>query len=166
MAIGLDSEFDFGIDINRVIKMLVLHEIGEVLIGDITPFDNITAEEKYKREHEAISEIVGDLVKKDELIDLLIEFDAHETINSKFAYLCDKLEADIQAKVYQDMGLQRSLSDQENNIVFRSEKIQEMIHNGALTPFDLWYLWDKDKFEENEVFSKMLSYIKDNSTII
>ena len=26
----------------KVIKMLVLHELGEVVIGDITPFDNVT----------------------------------------------------------------------------------------------------------------------------
>jgi len=35
--------------------MLIIHEIGEVLIGDITPFDNITPEQKQRVEHQAMS---------------------------------------------------------------------------------------------------------------
>ena len=45
-------------------KMLVIHELGEVVIEDITPFDNITPKEKMKKEHEAIKEVLGDLIKK------------------------------------------------------------------------------------------------------
>ena len=49
--------------------MLVIHELGEVVIEDITPFDNITPEEKMKKEHEAIKELlifkkVGEQKKK------------------------------------------------------------------------------------------------------
>ena len=48
--------------------MLVLHELGEVIIGDITPFDNITPEEKMKKEHEAMREVIGDLVNQEEFL--------------------------------------------------------------------------------------------------
>jgi 5'-deoxynucleotidase YfbR-like HD superfamily hydrolase len=51
--------------------MLVLHELGEVVIGDITQFDNVTPEEKMEKEHEAIREVLGDLVKKEEYFALL-----------------------------------------------------------------------------------------------
>ena len=57
LAIGLDSEFNLGIDLNKVIKMLVIHELGEVLIPDITPFDGITKEEKKQMEHEAFKKV-------------------------------------------------------------------------------------------------------------
>lgn len=46
LALSIDSEFETNLDINKVVKMLVIHELGEVVIGDITPFDNITPEEK------------------------------------------------------------------------------------------------------------------------
>lgn len=55
LAISLDSEFECHIDLNKVIKMLVIHELGEVVIGDITPFDNVSKEEKLRIEHEAVS---------------------------------------------------------------------------------------------------------------
>lgn len=166
LAISLDSEFYFDIDINKVIKMLALHEIGEVIIGDITPFDGISNNEKELQEHEAWNILLSDLVKKEEIYDLLLEFDEHITNESRFAYLCDKLEADIQAKVYQDMGCQRELLDQENNKCFKYERIQNILNNGAKTAFDVWYQNDLNKFENDEVFKKVLNYVKDNNLIL
>ena len=93
---------------------------------------------------------------------MLLEFDEHITKESRFAYLCDKLEADIQAKVYQDMGCQRGLENQENNKCFKYERIQKIINNGAKTAFDVWYQNDLEKFEDDIVFKKVLNYVKDN----
>lgn len=164
LAISLNSEFQLNMDMEKVLKMLTIHEIGEVLIGDITPFDAITLEEKTEIEHQAMRNVLGDLFDKEELFNLLVEFDNHDTKESKFAYLCDKLEADIQAKVYQDMGCQHSLDDQDNNVVFKSPKIVKMIEDGAQTAFDIWYEWDKPKYEGEPVFVRTLSYVKKNNT--
>ena len=160
LAISLNSQFNFDIDINKTLKMLLLHEIGETIIGDITPFDNITPKEKAEIEHEAMRKVLEGLYEADEIYALLLE--EGQTNEARFAYLCDKLEADIQAKVYQDKGYQRSLDDQEGNLVFNSPKINQMIDNGALTAFDIWYEWDKSKFEKDPIFKEILDYIKDN----
>ena len=162
LAISLDSEFELNMDMEKVLKMLTMHEIGEVLIGDITPFDEITLQEKAEIEHKAMKEVLGDLVNKEELFSLLLEFDEHNTKESKFAYLCDKIEADIQSKVYQDMGCHNSLDKQQNNVAFKSHKTIKMIEDGAKTPFDIWYEWDKSKFEGESIFEEILSYIKEN----
>lgn len=164
LAISIASEFECDIDLNKVIKMLVLHEIGEVIIGDITPFDNVTPEEKYRIEHEAIEAIVGDLLLKDEIISLLNEFDAHQTKESIFAYHCDKLEANLQIKTYQDMGCVHPLYDQRNNVVFKYPEIREIMKAGAKTTFDVWYEADKSKFADDEVFMQMLNYVKEINT--
>ena len=166
LALSLNSEFQLDMDMEKVLKMLTIHEIGEVLIGDITPFDGITVEEKAEIEHKAMQDVLGDIIEKDELYGLLLEFDEHNTKESNFAYLCDKLEADIQAKVYQDIGCQRELSDQKNNVVFKNPKVQQMIDDGAKTAFDIWYEWDRSKFENNPAFAKTLRYIKENNTNI
>ena len=166
LAVGLLSESKLDLDTEKVFKMLTIHEIGEVLIGDITPYDNVTPEEKAEMEHKAMREVLGDLMDADELYELLLEFDRHETKESKFAYMCDKMEADIQSKVYQDMGYQRSLDDQKNNVAFNSPKVQSVIDNGAQTAFDVWYECDKSKFDGEPVFEKTLSYIKNNNTKI
>ena len=144
--------------------MLVVHELGEVIIGDITPFDNVSKEEKLRREHEAIIRVIGDLVKKDELIELLYEFDERKTKESIFAYHCDKLEADIQSKVYQDMGCHHSLDAQENNVVFNNSFAQQIVANGAKSAFDIWYEWDKHIYADDEVFAQMLDFVKNHNT--
>lgn len=163
LAISLESEFPFDIDLEKVIKMLTIHEIGEVLIGDITPFDKTTLEEKVKLEHKAMQDVLSSLAKREELYELLVEFDEKDTNEAKFAYLCDKLEADIQAKVYQDAGCQRELSDQTGNVVFNTPLVQDMVKNGAKDAFDIWYEWDKSKFTEAPVFEKTLGFVKNNN---
>ncbi len=164
LALSIDSEFETNLNVDKIIKMLVLHELGEVIIGDITPFDNITPEEKMKREHAAMKDVLGDLVKNEEYFALLLEFDAKKTREAVFAHLCDKLEADIQAKVYQDMGCQNPLDEQKKNVAFKSESIQQMLQDGAKTAFDIWYEWDKALFADDEKFSALLDYLKKVNT--
>ncbi len=162
LAIALDSEFNFNIDIDKVIETLAIHEIGEILIGDITPFDKITPRRKEKMEHEAIIQVVGKLMKRRSLIKMIFSFDRKKTNEAKFAYWCDKLEADIQSKIYQEMGCHHSLDSQENNIVFQSEAVQKMIENGAKTAFDIWYEYDKPNFNESLEFQTILDYVKEH----
>jgi len=163
LAIALKSEFEFDIDINKVISILCVHEVGEIKIGDITPFDDITPEQKQEIEHKAIIEVIGNLSNKDNIINSIFEFDKKETNEAKFAHYCDKLEADIQAKVYQDMGCHHPLTEQQNNVVFKSERVQKMVQEGATTAFDIWYEWDKSIYKEEPVFTKVLKYVKDNN---
>ena len=144
--------------------MLVLHELGEVIIGDITPFDNITPEEKMIKEHEAMREVVGDLINQKEFLSLLFEFDEKKTKEAIFAHHCDKLEADIQAKIYQDMGCQHPLNEQEDNVVFKSDKVQQMVKDGAQTAFDIWYEWDKSLYYDDEDFARLLDYVRTINT--
>ena len=66
LAIALDSEYDFNIDIKKAILMLTIHELEECYIGDLTPFDNITKEEKIAKGEQAVSEILSGLIKKEE----------------------------------------------------------------------------------------------------
>lgn len=164
LALSIDSEFETHLDIDKVVKMLVLHELGEVVIGDITPFDNISPEEKMKNEHEAIKKVLGDLIKKEDYFALLMEFDERKTREAVFAYHCDKLDADIQAKIYQDMGCQNPLDKQENNVVFKSKRVQQMVQNGAKTAFDIWYEWDKSLYADDENFADLLDYVKERNT--
>ena len=38
LAIAMQSEFEYDINIEKVIFMLAIHEIGETVIGDLTQF--------------------------------------------------------------------------------------------------------------------------------
>ena len=85
LGIAIDSEFDLNIDIYKVVMMLILHEIEEVKIGDLTPFDKITAEEKRKIGKQAVEEVLGPLTKGINYIELIEEFEKLETKEAKFA---------------------------------------------------------------------------------
>ncbi len=104
LAIAIESEYHYNIDLQKVIMMLVLHETEEIKIPDITPCDNVSAEEKLSIGHKAIQEVLAKLQKKDEYEALILEFDAHETPESIFAYMCDKLDADITSLYYDQNG--------------------------------------------------------------
>ena len=166
LAISLDAQFDLGVNIGKVLKMLLLHEIGEVLIGDITPYDNITREQKIELEHQAMKEVIGDLCTSDEIYELLLEFDEHKTKESRLAYYCDKMDADIRSKVYQDRGMHRPLGEQSSKITMNPNN-KALIDSGEVkTAFELWAHNDEPIYKENELFQKILQYIKKTNTNI
>ena len=74
------------------------------------------------------------------------------------------MEADLQSKVYQDMGCHHSLDEQTNNVVFKNAKAQQMVADGAKTAFDIWYEWDKSIYTDDEVFAQMLNYANEHNT--
>ena len=103
LAIAMKSEYQYDVDILKVIYMLAIHELGETIIGDLTQFQ-ISKQEKEKLEHEAVHKILSSLIDGKYIEELFLEFDAHETKEAIFAYQCDKLECDIQCKLYDQEG--------------------------------------------------------------
>lgn len=167
LAIIFYSEFGYNIDIDKVLKNLVIHETGETLIGDITPFDGMTEEEKKELEQRAMKDAFGNLSGKNTFLKILYDFDDHLTNEAIFAFLCDKMDADLQSKLYQDLGLHHPLSEQENNLAMKSSKVKIMLENGASTPFDIWFEWDKllYKFDNYNEFLELLYSAKDNNLL-
>lgn len=160
LAISMYSEFEYDIDIEKVVKMLVIHEIGETIIPDFTPFDNITPERKLEEEHKAMEKVLGNLSEKDELLALLFEFDERKTKEAKFAHYIDKLDADLKSKLYQDQGLHHPLSEQKNNVVFTSPKIKKILKSGVKNAFDVWYEYDKSIYEGDKDFPEFIDILK------
>ena len=100
LAIAIESEYHYNIDLSKVLMMLVLHETEEIVIPDITPCDGVSAEEKVTIGHKAVEQVLSNLNKSEEYKSLIFEFDAHQTPESIFAYMCDKLDADIMSLYY------------------------------------------------------------------
>lgn len=117
-----------SIDILKVIFMLAIHELGETIIGDLTYFQ-ITKKEKEKIEHEAVSKILSGLLDGKQIEELFLEFDSHSTKEAMFAYQCDKLECDLQCKLYDEEG-RVDLNDQKNNDTFNDPIVQKFLKSG------------------------------------
>lgn len=163
LAIAIDSEFNLDIDIYKVVMMLVLHEIEEVKIGDLTPFDKITQEEKRKIGKQAVEEVLSPLTKGINYIELIEEFEKLETKEAKFAKMCDKLEADIQAKIYCEENV-IVMNSKENEHLLQDERIKGLIKKGAKSVADLYIEYDRPVFTE-EVVEHIADYIKHNNLL-
>jgi putative hydrolase of HD superfamily len=158
LAIAILSEYEEYKDLNKmkIIFMLAIHELGETIIGDLTQFQ-ITKEEKQKIEHEAVRNILQNLLSGEEINKLFIEFDEHKTKESKFAYMCDKLECDIQSKLYEEYV---DLNDQENNKTFKNKEVQELLKENSWST--MWLKFGQNKYPYDENFMKISNYVIEN----
>ncbi len=160
----MHSEFEYKIDNDKALKMLAIHEVGETLIGDITPFDNITPRKKKEIERKAVKLVLSNLTEKESLYTLWLEFDNSKSKNatgeSRCSHYNDKMDADLQSRLYQDMGLHNPLNKQKHNVVFSKPSVKEMLKNGAKEPFDIWYGWDKKIYEKDLDFPEFFDILK------
>ncbi len=102
----MDAHFP---DLNRdkIIRMTLVHELGEVYIGDLVPGDRVPPEEKHRREREGLWQVVGKLPKGEEYLALWEEFEAGETREARIVKQLDRLEMAFQARVYQQQGFEK-----------------------------------------------------------
>lgn len=159
LAIAMKSVYQYDIDIMKVIYMLAIHELGETIIGDLTQFQ-ISKEEKEKMEHEAVHSILSSLIDGDKIEDLFLEFDSHATAEARFAYQCDKLECDIQCKLYDQEGCV-DLKQQEGNATADNELVKKLLENGQSWS-DMWLEFGQRKYPYDKNFLAVSEYAKNN----
>lgn len=160
LAIAMKSEYEYDIDIMKVIYMLAIHELGETVIGDLTLFQ-ISKEEKEIIEHEAVSKILDGLVDKEYIKELFLEFDSHKTKESIFAYQCDKLECDLQSKLY-DIEECVDLNDQDGNTTKDNLLVKELLDKGDSFS-DMWLKFGQKKYPYDDNFRSVSSYMIGNN---
>lgn len=91
------------LDKTKCMKMALIHDLAEAIVGDITPYCGIDREEKRRREHKAIIEI-SSLVPKfscDEILTLFEEYEGQETPEALWVKDCDRYDMIQQAFEYE-----------------------------------------------------------------
>lgn len=159
LAIAMKSEYKYDIDLTKVIFMLAVHELGETIIGDLTQFQ-ITKEEKEKLEHKAVHDILDSLIDGKYIEDLFLEFDEKKTPEAKFAYQCDKLECDLQCKLY-DQENCVDFNKQENNKSFFHPDVQKYYKEG-LSWSEMWIKFGQSKYNYDKNFMAVSNYAYNN----
>lgn len=84
----------------RALTYAILHDLGESIVGDITPFDGIPKSEKQHREARAMKDICHGLPNGSEL---LLAWEAYEQQlddESRFVRQLDRLDMALQAVYY------------------------------------------------------------------
>jgi len=94
MAIVLHKHANQEIDLFRVIKMLLVHDLVEIDAGDTFAYDTNGQGDKYERELLAAERIFGMLPEEQgaELMELWEEFENKETKEAQFAASLDRLQ--------------------------------------------------------------------------
>ena len=93
------------IDRDKMLRMVLVHELGEIAAGDVVPADAMPPEEKYRLEREGFWAVVEKLPKASEYLALWEEFEAGQTAEARFVRQLDRLEMGFQAAVYAAQGL-------------------------------------------------------------
>lgn len=98
MALVLTPHAAEDIDILKVIKMVLIHDIVEIDAGDIFIYDTQQNHQNTENELQAAQRIFGLLPKAQaqELIALWLEFEEGKTAEAKFAKTLDRLEPILQ----------------------------------------------------------------------
>ncbi|MDJ0757236.1 MAG: HD domain-containing protein [Ardenticatenaceae bacterium] len=93
MAMILQEHANEPVDVNRVIKQVLVHDIVEIDAGDTYAYDEDGHNDKEEREQQAAERLFGLLPgpQRDELMALWHEFEARETPEAKFANAIDRV---------------------------------------------------------------------------
>ncbi|KAG0227969.1 HD domain-containing protein 2 [Mortierella sp. GBA43] len=94
MALLIDEK-TAGVDKNRCIKMAIVHDLAESLVGDITPYDGVTVEDKHTREKARWT------AQAQEISALWEEYEAAATPEALLVKDFDKFEMIVQALEYE-----------------------------------------------------------------
>lgn len=159
LALSIYYQFGYKLDIMKVIYMLAVHELEEIEIGDLVFFE-ITREEKLAKGKKATDYILKDFLGKDEISALLDEYNESKTEEAKFAYHCDKLECDIQMKLYDQEGC-FDLNNQPNNPIIDSPSVRKVL-DSEKSISNAWIEFDRSKFEDDKNFIEIIEYLKEN----
>lgn len=159
LALSIYYQFGYKLDIMKVIYMLAIHELEEIQIGDLAFFET-TREEKLIRGKEATDYILKDFIGKEEISALLDEYNERKSDVARFAYHCDKLECDIQMKLYDQEGC-FDLNNQPNNPILDNPSVRKVL-DSEKNISNAWIEFDRSKYEDDKNFIDIINYLKEN----
>ena len=158
LALAIDSEYKLDLDMYKVIKMIALHELEETIMKDLTIRDNVTHEERLEQGRECVKKVTDGLIKQQEIIELLDEFNEHRTKESIFCYHIDKIECDFQAKIY-DLRGQFDINQALEDLKYFGDAGNE-IKSKVRTASDVWIEYDKRRYKDDKIFENLINDIQ------
>nr|WP_319554983.1 HD domain-containing protein [uncultured Vibrio sp.] len=136
MAVLMEEHANFPVDIGRVMKMLLIHDVVEIDAGDTFVYDTVASKEQAEKEIKAAERLFGMLPSEQgkELLALWHEFEAARTDDAKYAKALDRLIPMLlnyhnSGQSWQEHGVTRE----------QALTINKRIEFGSVT------LWDKAK---------------------
>lgn len=130
-----------GVDVGKIVKMCLLHDITETRISDLN-----YVHQKYteRHEHKAIKDLTETLPFGNEIMDLMTEYEARETIESRLAKDADRLEWLMALKEQYDTGNSRAADWLVSaNARIDTDIAKQLAEKIMKTDSDHWWFADK-----------------------
>ncbi len=134
-----------GTDVNRVIQMLLIHDIVEVDAGDTLLYDEVHTETKVEREQAAADRLFGLLpeAQANDFRGLWDEFEAEETSEAIFAAGLDRL-IPLVHNIHTNGRAWKELGVRHEQVIAKNQKIAKASQE----------LWDYIKPQIDAIFEK------------
>lgn len=136
MALLMSEHYEKKVDILRVVKMLLIHDIVEIDAGDTYIYDEKEKAKKSAKEQLAAKRIFGLLPndQKQELSELWQEYEDKQTPEAQYAYCMDRIIPLLsnyytQGKSWQEHGI---LSSQVYDLFSPMKNISPYFYNYAI----------------------------------
>lgn len=99
-----------ALDTHRAMKMVILHDLAESIVGDYMP-GSLSSGEKTSKEKKAMSTILKGLPRKvrSDYEDIWAEYAENKSEIAHFVHRVDKLEMAFQASRYSEQGYAKKL---------------------------------------------------------
>ncbi len=155
IALGINCEYDYAINFDEIYETLLIHETDEIIIGDPTEFDGITKEERRNLTNNAVVRIFGNTKNGKHHMGRLQKFEDGDTIEGQYEHTIDKLEYDMQVKMYQMQG-RYDFVNRPSNVATQSPRVLSIIAEGANDTFEVHYQYDKYRYRDFPCLRRML----------
>uniref|UniRef100_A0A3P9AH68 5'-deoxynucleotidase HDDC2 n=1 Tax=Esox lucius TaxID=8010 RepID=A0A3P9AH68_ESOLU len=96
---------DNNVNKERCMKLALVHDMAECIVGDIAPSDNISKAEKHRREEASMQQLTGLLQEgsRKEIYELWEEYENQTSAEAKLVKEFDLLEMILQAHEYEEL---------------------------------------------------------------
>ncbi|AHY79279.1 YGL101W-like protein [Saccharomyces cerevisiae] len=98
---------DKNVDRNKCIRIALVHDFAESLVGDITPNDPMTKEEKHRREFETVKYLCESIIRpcsesaSREILDDWLAYEKQTCLEGRYVKDIDKYEMLVQCFEYE-----------------------------------------------------------------
>lgn len=126
VAITLKEYFILDVNIEKALKLILIHDLVEIYAGDTPAFADYSKEEKYEKEVAAAKKIFGMLPQDqaDEFLNLWFEFENCETNEAIYANVCDRYQGFMQ-NLTSDGHTWKKFNAPMERVLKRAEVIQK-----------------------------------------
>lgn len=148
LLMSFEDKLSKKFNLNKAIKLVLLHDLPEIIAGDSHPMENDGKFEKsylakkdlndskFNKENTAAKEIFSKIVGGEKLYELWLEFEKQKSFEAKIVKALDKIECIMQMYHFRGGHIFKGHLDFAESYIFQYSKVDSIIHKYAKFVFE------------------------------